>query len=108
MRAIFGVLSLLIVLAIVGSLAKQQLHAVNGGIVTRNAEAASQAAAMVAEPGSRDGATIAIPGGMPGAMGADVSGLTVPDQARNMQQKMRDDTVRAMQKGMERNERSER
>ena len=108
MRAIFGVLSLLIVLAIVGSLAKTQLQAVNGGIVTRNASAASQAAAMAADPGSRDGATIAIPGGMPGAMAADTNGLSVPDQARNMQQKMRDDTVRAMQKGMERNERSER
>ena len=108
MRAIFGVLSLLIALAIVGSLAKTQLQAVNGGIVTRNASAASQAAAMAADPGSRDGATIAIPGGMPGAMAADTNGLSVPDQARNMQQKMRDDTVRAMQKGMERNERSER
>ena len=108
MKAIFGVLSLLIVLAIVGSLAKTQLQAVNGGIVTRNASAASQAAAIAADPGSRDGATIAIPGGMPGAMAADVSGLTVPEQARNMQQKARDDTVRAMQKGMERNDRSER
>ena len=108
MRAIFGVLSLLIVLAIVGSLAKTQLQAVNGGIVTGNASAASQAVVMAADPGSRDGATIAIPGGMPGAMVADTNGLSVPDQARNMQQKMRDDTVRAMQKGMERNERSER
>ena len=108
MRAIFGVLSLLIALAIVGSLAKTQLQAVNGGIVTRNASAASQVAAMAADPGSRDGATIAIPGGMPGAMAADTNGLSVPDQARNMQQKMRDDTVRAMQKGMDRNERSER
>ena len=108
MRAIFGVLSLLIVLAIVGSIAKTQLQAVNGGIVTRNASAASQAAALAAEPGSRDGATIAIPGGMPGAMAADTNALSVPDQARNMQQKMRDDTVRAMQKGMERNDRAER
>ena len=108
MKAIFGVLSLLIALAIVGSLAKTQLQALNGGIVTRNASAASQAAAMAADPGSRDGATIAIPGGMPAAMAADTNGLTVPEQARNMQQKARDDTVRAMQKGMERNDRAER
>ena len=86
MKAIFGVLSLLIALAIVGSLAKTQLQALNGGIVTRNASAASQAAAIAADPGSRDGATIAIPGGMPAAMAADTNGLTVPEQARNMQQ----------------------
>ena len=52
MRAVFGFLALLIVLAAIGSIAKKQLQA-NGGIVTRNATAASQAAAMAADPGSR-------------------------------------------------------
>ena len=40
MRAIFGFLALLIVLAAIGSIAKKQLQAVNGGIVTRNAATA--------------------------------------------------------------------
>jgi hypothetical protein len=112
MRAIFGVLSLLIVLAIVGSLAKKELQAVGAGggpgsIATRSAEAARQAAAVAADPGDRDGATLAIPGGMPGAVAADPNGDTVPVQARNLENKVRDDAVRAMQQGMKRNERAE-
>src|ERR1019366_5592804 len=55
MKAIFGVLSLLIALAIVLSIAKKQLQAVGmvGGassIATRSAEAAKQAAAVAADP----------------------------------------------------------
>ena len=50
MKAIFGMLSLVIVLAIVGSLAKKQLQAINGGVATRSASAASQAAAIAALP----------------------------------------------------------
>ena len=107
MKAIFGVLSLVIVLAIVGSLAKKQLQAVNGGMVTRNAAAASAAAAMAADPGSRDGATYSIPGGMPGAVAADPNGPTVAQQARSMQEQARADTVRALEEGVKRNQRAE-
>ena len=104
MRAIFGVLSLLIVLAIVGSLAKKNLQSFavgSGGVVARQAAAASQAAALAADPPgpSHDGRTVAVPGGMPGAMAADVSGLTVPQQSKALQDKVRDDTVRALQQG---------
>ncbi len=74
MRAIFGVLSLLIVLVIVGSLAKKQLGALGaGGASTGSAAASSQ---------------------------------TVPQRAQSMQDKARDDTVRALQQGADRTQRS--
>ena len=103
MRAIFGVLSLLIVLAIVGSLAKKNLQAFSGGggVAARQVDAASQAAALAAEP-ARDGRVVAVPGGMPGAMASDVGGLTVPQQSKALQDKIRDDTARALQQGAER------
>jgi hypothetical protein len=107
MRAVFGLLALLIVLAAIGSIAKKQLQAVDGGIATRNATAASQAAAMAADPGSRDGLTSAIPGGVAGAAAADATGLTVPQRARSMQEKARADTVRALEEGVKRNQRAE-
>jgi hypothetical protein len=115
MKAIFGFLSILIALAIVASIAKKQLQAVGAGggesSLTRRADAAAkEAAAVAADPGARgdrDGATLAIPGGMPGAVGADPNGDSVPVQARNIENKVRDDTVRAMQQGMKRNERAE-
>jgi len=109
MRAIFGVLSLLIVLAIVGSLAKKNLQAFgggSGGVVARQAAAASQAAALAADP-SGDGRIVAVPGGMPGALAADVSGLTVPQQSKALQDKIRDDTARAVQQGAERTQRAD-
>src|SRR5437588_850343 len=108
MKAIFGVLSLLIVLAVVASIAKKQLQAVDGGIATRNARAASTAAAMAADPGTGDGATRSIPGGMPGAVAADPNaGGTVRDQAHSMQEKARADTVRALEQGVQRNQRAD-
>ena len=107
MRVLFGVLSLLIVLAIVGSIGKKQLQALNSGTVTTRAStAASQAGIELPLPGSRDGATIGIPGGMPGATAADTSTLTVPQQAANMQQQMRNDATRALQQGADRNARA--
>jgi len=106
MRIIFGVLSLLVVLAIVGSLAKTQLQALNGGVATRASTAAQQANVELPAPGSRDGATVGIPRGMPGAEAADTSALTVPQQAQNIQQHFRDDTARALQQGMDRNARA--
>ena len=106
MRIIFGALSLLLVLAIVGSLAKKQLQALNGGVATRMSTAASEARVDLPPPGSRDGATIGIPGGMPGATAADPGDLTVPQQSRNIQQQFRDSAARALQQGADRNARA--
>ena len=107
MRAIFGFLVLLIVLAAIASIAKKQLQAVDGGIVTRNATAANQAAAIAADPGAQDGLTRSIPGGMAGAVAADPGGTTVPQQSRNMQEQARANTVRALEEGVKRNQRAE-
>ena len=107
MRMIFGVLSLLVVLAIVGTLAKKQLQAFNSGTVkTRMSDAASAAQVGGPATGERDGATIGIPGGMPGAVAADTSGLTVPQQAQNIQQQFKDNTARALEQGADRNNRA--
>jgi len=106
MRIVFGVLSLLLVLAIVGSLGKKQLQALRGSSATRMSTAASDAGVEMPASGTRDGATLAIPGGMPGATAADVGGLTVPEQSRNIQQQFRDDTARALQQGADRNARA--
>ena len=78
MRAIFGVLSLLIVLAIVGSLARKNLQA-----------------------------SVVVPVGVPGTTATDVSGLTVPQQSKALQDKIRDDTARALQQGAERTQRAD-
>jgi len=103
MRMIFGVLSLLVVLAIVGSLVKKQMQALNSGTVkTRLSDAASAAQVGGLATGDRDGATLAVPGGMPGAVAADTSGLTVPQQAQNIKQQFRDNTTRALQQGADR------
>jgi uncharacterized protein (UPF0333 family) len=107
MRGIFGFLALLIVLAAIGSIAKKQLQAVNGGIVTRNASAASQAPAIAADPGSNDGLTRSIPGGMAGAVAADPNGMTVSQQSRTMQEQARSNTVRALEEGVKRNQRAD-
>jgi hypothetical protein len=112
MKAIFGILALVIVLAIVGSLAKKQLQAV--GLTTplsseRNAAAVRQSGALAAQPGGdRDGATLAIPGGMPGAVAAEPNGMTVPQQSRSMQEQARANTARALEQGMQRNRQADR
>jgi hypothetical protein len=106
MRMVFGVLSLLVVLAIVGTIGKKQLEAI-GGIGTRvqSAVAHPQNGARVHEP--QDGAaTIAVPGGVPGATPAAAEG-TVPYQARQIQQNVLDATNSAIQQGVERNRRAE-
>ncbi|MEO8079837.1 MAG: hypothetical protein ABI641_04850 [Caldimonas sp.] len=104
MKYVFGLLSLVVVLAIVSSLMKTQLHALNGSSVTRASAAA--AAAAQDEPragGDRDGATYAIPGGVPGAVAGVSNALTVPQHSQNLQQLARDRTTQALQKGMARN-----
>jgi hypothetical protein len=108
MKAIFGILSLVIVLAIVGSLAKKQLQAIGGGASTaRNAAAVTQSGAFAPPAGDRDGATLGIPGGMPGAIAADPNGPTVAQQARSMQERARVNTERALQQGMQRNKQAD-
>jgi hypothetical protein len=43
---------------------------------------------------------------MPGGVAADTSGLTVPQQAQNIQQQFKQSTERALQQGVDRNARS--
>lgn len=106
MRMIFGVLSLLVALAIVASVAKKQLQALSTtGVSTRISQMASAPDGGGAR-GDRDGATLAIPGGMPGGVAADTSGLTVPQQAQNIEQQFKQSTERALQQGVDRNARS--
>ena len=107
MRMIFGVLSLLVVLAIMGTVAKKQLQALStSGVSTRISQMASGPQGGAVTGGDRDGATFAIPGGMPGGVAADTSGLTVPQQAQNIQQQFKQSTERALQQGVDRNARS--
>ena len=108
MRMIFGVLSLLIVLAIVGTLGKEQLQALGqiGTTTTRApADAEGKAVTDAVMGRARDGAaTVAVPGdmgGMAGAAPAVVEG-TVPMQAQSIQNNVRDATNAALQKGVER------
>jgi hypothetical protein len=88
MRMIFGVLSLLVVLAIVGSVAKKQLQALR---LTAPVTAAASA------PGDRAGRFDAFSG----AVAADPN-MTVPQQSQAIQKSMRDDVVRALEKGEDR------
>jgi hypothetical protein len=82
-KAVFGILGLVVVLAIVASLVKTQLHAVGGG-----ASAQRNAAAL------------------PGAVAADPN-ATVPQQARALEDRARAETVRALEQGAERNRRAD-
>ena len=78
MRLIFGVLSLLVVLAIVGTLGKKQFEALG-----LSGQAATRAAAL------------------PGAAAAPVEG-TVPQQATASQNTVRDAAAAALQQGADR------
>ena len=103
MKAVFGILAIVVVLAIVSSLAKHQLHAIGGGASTgRNTAAANESGAFATRPAAA-GAMAA----HPGAIAADPNAATVPQQARSMQERARADTVRALEQGVERNRRAE-
>ncbi len=80
MRAIFGVVSLLVVLAIVGLLAVKQLKAV--------------------------GPPAAVTGTTPTTR-ADASSDNAREQAQRLQQKVRDDVAKALEQGAQNNARSE-
>lgn len=110
MRVIFGVMTLLIALAIVGTLGKKQLQALGqiGTTTTRVPADPEGKAVMDAAMGrTRDGAaTVAVPGGMGGMAGATpaiVEG-TVPQQSRAIQSNVLNATNAALQKGAERNQ----
>ena len=104
MRLIFGVMSLLIVLAIVGTLGKKQFEALG---LTGGSSTATRAAAQGGETKAvtdavmgraRDGASIAVPGGMPGAVAAPVEG-TLPAQSRGIQNNVRNAVGGALEQG---------
>lgn len=78
MKAMFGIVSLLIVLAIVGFLAARQLKTA----ATSGSTAAAAATAGVALPG------VAASG-------------TVREQSQQIQQKVKDDVAKALQQGVE-------
>jgi hypothetical protein len=106
MRLIFGVMSLLIVLAIVGTLGKKQFEALGltGQTATRAAAqgAETKAVSDAVLGRARDGAaTIAVPGGVPGAVAAPVEG-TIPAQSRAIQSNIRDAANAALQQGANR------
>jgi hypothetical protein len=86
-KAVFGILALVVVLAVVASLAKTQLHTVGGGASAgRNAAAAA--------------------GALPGAVAADPN-ATVPQQSRALQERARAETARALEQGADRNRRAD-
>ena len=85
MKAIFGVLALLVVLAIVGSIAKRQLHAVAPSTTARGAAIAGSSASFGPDPGA----------------------ATVAEQARSIQERARTNTTRALEQGVQRNERAD-
>ncbi len=77
---------MLVALTVVGLLAKSQLHAASSGLVARSGDAASQTAASAAALGTP----------------------TVAEQARDLEQKARDDVARALQQGADRNAAADR
>ena len=108
MRMIFGVISLLIALAVVGMLAKTQLKAL-GQIGTGTRAPADPAAKAVTDAvmgRARDGAaTVAVPGAMGGMADAApaIVEATVPMQVQSIQNNVRSATEAALQKGVDRN-----
>ena len=82
MKAIFAVLSLLVVLAIVGLIAKRQLQAV--------------------APSSATGVA-----GSTAPFAPDPNAATVAEHARSAQERARVDTTRALEQGVQRNERAD-
>lgn len=106
MRAIFGVVILIVVVAIVGVVAKQQLKAVDGGIASRTRSATDQAARAAADASPRGAGDRPAPGGFAGAAAADPNATAVPQVSKNLQQQARDRTTQALQQGMQRTERA--
>ena len=83
MRALFGIASLLVVLAIVGILAMKQMKAVNGSVGSAAATLPSGATPM-ASPGAETG--------------------NVREQSLQLQQRVTNDVAKSLQQGAARNE----
>ncbi len=108
MRLMFGVMSLLIVLAIVGTVGKKQLQALGqiGSSATRvPTDPAGKAVSDAVIGRSRDAGALAVPGAMGGMAGTEpaIVDATVPMQAQAIQKNIRDATNAALQKGVDRN-----
>jgi hypothetical protein len=108
LRLIFGVMSLLIVLAIVGTLGKTQLEALglSGRTGTRAADQGAEVKAVsdaVLGRARDGGATIAVPGGVPGATAAPIDG-TLPAVSKGIQNNVREATNAALQQGANRSQ----
>ena len=92
MKPVFGILSLVFVLAAMGFVAKKQLQVADGaGIIGRGQEAEPKARSLAAEPAAR----------------ATAGATKLPEQARSIQDRARDNTVRALQQGADRNKRAD-
>ena len=82
MRAVFGVISLLIVLAVIGGVAVKQMRATSQSIGS-----AGNAALRVAPPSADGTAPTALPAG------------NVREQSQQLQQRVRDDVSRSLEQG---------
>ena len=85
MKAIFGVIALLLVLAIVGTLAKRQLRWQATRASVRSTAVAPSVPSFAPDPGA----------------------ATVPEQSKSMQERARAETTRALEQGVKRNQRSD-
>jgi hypothetical protein len=104
---VFGILALVVVLAIVGKLGKTQLESLSGvSTRVRSMSPAPPDGQGGAQAGSRDSNIVAVPGGMPGAVPAGVEG-TVGYQAKQVQNDFVNATNRALQSGPDRIKRAE-
>jgi hypothetical protein len=108
LRLIFGIMSLLIVLAVIGTLGKKQFEALglsgDSATAKRAAAQGSETRAVTDAVMSRardGGATIAVPGGVPGAVAAPVEG-TLPQVSRGIQDSVRNAAGAALQQGANR------
>ena len=106
LRVIFGFLGLLVVLAIVSSLAKTQLGAIGqiGQTTTRMQSAPGSDGAAAGNMAGRavGGARL---DGFAATAGAEVP--TAQQQIQGVQQSVRDRTVDALQQGMQRSQRAQ-
>jgi hypothetical protein len=106
LKAIFGLMGLLIVLAIIGTLGKKQFEALglarDATTRVKGQGAEAQAVTNAVMGRAREGgATIAVPGGVPGATAAPVEG-TLPAQSKAIQSNVRDAVGASLQQGANR------
>lgn len=96
MRMVFGFVGLMIVLAIIGSVAKKQLQAVRALPSTPAAVAVPQGEGVGTAAPQRDGGRL---DAFPGAVAADPNGLTVPQQSQNLQRQVANQVQQQLQQG---------